>query len=193
MRLFVGIPLATSAIEQLVKVSMRHQAKEDGLRWSTPDSWHITLQFLGTTSETQYGCVVARLGELHAVPAPIELGDLGFFDHAGIFFVGVAPTPELLSLQQQVTAATSVCNFLPEDRHYRPHITLARSKGRKNAIGLRDLKAKIRQQPKFGTFVAEEFVLYESFTRSTGSQYEIRERFRLDGGLKSAPPPQQYN
>jgi 2'-5' RNA ligase len=179
MRLFIGIPLATSVIEQLEKVSMRHRVEGDGLRWSTPDSWHITLQFLGSTSETQYECVVARLRELRAAPVPIELEDLGFFDRAGIFFAGVAPTPELLAFQQQVTAATLPCGFGPEDRPYRPHITLARSKGRRNATGLTTLKSRIRHQPKFERFVAEEFLLYESFTRPTGSQYEIRERFDL--------------
>lgn len=179
MRLFVGIPLAASVIEQLEKVSMRHRVTADGLRWSTPASWHITLQFLGNTSETQYECVVARLRELHSAPVPIELGELGFFDHAGIFFAGVVLTPELLALQHQVNVSTVPCGFTPEDRPYRPHITLARSKGRRNAIGLEALKATMRHRPKFSRFVAEEFLLYESFTLPTGSQYETRARFRL--------------
>ncbi len=144
-----------------------------------PESWHITLQFLGNTSETQYQCVVARLRELHAAPIPIELDQVGFFDRAGIFFAGVARTPELLALQQQVIKTTIPCGFAPEDRPYQPHITLARSKGRRNAIGLEMLKTRIRHQPKFSRFVAEEFLLYESFTLPTGSQYEIRERFRF--------------
>jgi 2'-5' RNA ligase len=180
MRLFVAIPLAASVIEQLEKISMRHRVGGDGLRWSTPESWHITLQFLGNTSETQYECVIARLHELHVPPVPVELDELGYFDRAGILFAGVRLTPELLALQQRVTVATIPCGFTPEDRPYRPHITLARSKGRRNAVGLDTLKAKIRQQPKFSRFVAEEFLLYESFTLPTGSQYEIRERFRLD-------------
>lgn len=179
MRLFVGIPLAAPVIEQLEKICIRHRAAGDGLRWSAPESWHITLQFLGNTSETQYECVVARLCELHAAPVPVELEELGFFDRAGIFFVGVVPTSELLALQQKVTAATTPCGFTPEDRPYRPHITLARTKGRRNTTRLATLKGRIRHQPKFERFVAEEFLLYESFTRPTGSRYEIRERFHL--------------
>jgi RNA 2',3'-cyclic 3'-phosphodiesterase len=182
MRLFIGIPLAIPVIQELEKISMRYRADEDGLRWSTPESWHITLQFLGNTSETQYECVVARLRELHAAPVPIQLEEMGFFNRAGIFFAGIALTPELLVLQQRVIAATIPCEFVPEDHPFRPHITLARSKGRRNATGTEALKSKIRQQPKFSRFVAEEFLLYESFTRPTGSQYEIRERFRLAGG-----------
>lgn len=163
---------------------MRHRVEGDGLRWSTPESWHITLQFLGSTTETQFECVVARLRELHAPPVPVQLEDLGFFDRAGIFFVDVALSPELLMLQQQVTTSIKPCGFAPEERPYRPHITLARSKGRRRNTGLDALKAKIRHQPKFGQFIAEEIFLYESLTRPTGSQYEVRERFHLGIDLK---------
>ncbi|MHB1936143.1 MAG: RNA 2',3'-cyclic phosphodiesterase [Acidobacteriaceae bacterium] len=179
MRLFVGIPLSITVIHELEATSVRHRAEGDGLRWSAPESWHITLQFLGNASQLQYECVIAQLRKLHSQPVPIELEELGFFDRAGIFFAGVAVTPALLVLQQRVVAATCLCGFSPEDHPYRPHITLARSKGRRRTKGLETLKAKIRRQPRFSRFVAEEFLLYESFTRPTGSQYEIRERFRL--------------
>ena len=62
MRLFVGIPLPAGVIEELSAISMRLRSSDDGLRWSTPESWHITLQFLGNTPE--YECTVARLREL---------------------------------------------------------------------------------------------------------------------------------
>ena len=70
MRLFVGVPLADEVIEELSAVSMRLHSSEDGLRWSAPESWHITLQFLGNTSE--YECIVARLGELSLPPTKIQ-------------------------------------------------------------------------------------------------------------------------
>jgi 2'-5' RNA ligase len=176
MRLFVGIPLAVPVMQQLEKISLRYRSDGDGLRWSTPESWHITLQFLGNTTQDQYECVVARLRELHASPIPIRLDGLGFFDRAGIFFAGVTLTPELLALQHRVTAATIPCGFVLEDRPFHPHITLARNKGRRKAPGIEKLKTMILRPPKFSLFVAPEFLLYESFTRPTGSQYEIRDR-----------------
>ena len=182
MRLFAGIPLAASVIDELSAISVRLQSNGDGLRWSTPESWHITLQFLGNTSQEQYECIVARLRGLSLPPVSIQLAAMGFFDHAGIFFASVTPAPGLLSLQQRVTATTGVCGFVPETRPYHPHITLARSKGKGGAQGLRTLKTKIHHQPSFTRFAAEVFLLYESFAGPTGSRYEIRESFRLDGG-----------
>jgi RNA 2',3'-cyclic 3'-phosphodiesterase len=178
MRLFVGIPLAAAVIEELSAISLRLQSKEDGLRWSAPESWHITLQFLGNTP--QYECIVERLRELRSPPVPIQLEGLGFFERAGIFFAGVGLSPELQGLQQRVTAATGLCGFIPETRPYHPHITLARSKG-KGAHRLRELKGRIHREPRFTGFVAEEFVLYESVAGPKGSRYEIREQFLLGG------------
>jgi RNA 2',3'-cyclic 3'-phosphodiesterase len=177
MRLFIGIPLAAAVIDELSAAVERLRSAGDGLRWTAPESWHITLQFLGNTSPEQYQCVVARLRGLDLPPAPIELEALGCFDRTGVIFAGVRVSPELLLIQQRVIAATALCGFASEARAYQPHITLARSKGK----ALSRLKAKMGRHAQFTSFVAGEFLLYESFLSPTGSRYEIRERFSLDG------------
>jgi RNA 2',3'-cyclic 3'-phosphodiesterase len=179
MRLFAGIPLAAALIDELSAVSVRLRSSADGLRWSAPESWHITLQFLGNTSQEQYECTVARLHELRSPSVAIQVEGLGLFERAGVFFAGVRLTPELRALQERVTAATGLCGFIPETRPYHPHVTLARTKGKERTHGLNELKSRIHRQPAFTSFVAEEFVLYESVTRPTGALYEVRERFRL--------------
>lgn len=179
MRLFIGIPLATPTSDELAAISARLRSAGDGLRWSPPESWHITLQFLGNAGEQQYEAVVARLRALRVPPVPISLEGLSCFDRAGVFFAGVRLAPELLSLQESVTAATKLCGFIPEARSYQPHITLARSKGKEQQKTLIALRTRIRRQPGFTRFVAQEFLLYESFLGPSGSRYEIRARFRL--------------
>jgi 2'-5' RNA ligase len=177
MRLFIGIPMAEAVTDQLTVVRSRLERHNDGLRWSVPEGWHITLQFLGTTDPAQYDCVVSALHEVKAAEVPVRLEGLGFFERSGVFFAGVHLTPELVALQKGVVAATSQCGFKPEDRSYHPHITLARNRGREN--GLRVLKPRVGPAPEFAAFVAEEFLLYESFPNSQGSRYELRERFGL--------------
>jgi 2'-5' RNA ligase len=179
MRLFAGIPLGVRVVDELAAISMLLQADGDGLRWAAPQSWHITLQFLGNANQQQYECVADGLRGLRLRPVSIELESVGCFDRAGIFFAGVKLAPELLGLQQRVTAATSLCGFVSEERPYRPHVTLARSKGKDKARALDRLKAKIRQQPRFSRFMAEEFLLYESIPTPEGSHYEVRNRFSL--------------
>ncbi len=179
MRLFVGIPLSPTLIDELTKLTGRLHTYEDSLRWSPPENWHVTLQFLGSTDQQQYNCLIPRLREISLPHVPIRLESTGIFDRAGIFFADVAPAPALLVLQQSITAATTPCGFVPEARPYHPHISLARAKDKEASQTLRRLKSRIDREPKFTVFMADEFVLYESFTAPTGSRYEIRERFPL--------------
>jgi RNA 2',3'-cyclic 3'-phosphodiesterase len=208
MRLFVGLPLASEVLHELSEAVVRLKTPEDSMRWTAPESWHITLQFLGNTDQKRCDCVLARLEEITATPFPVQIGKLGFFERAGVFLVDVLPTPELIALAQRVVAATNRCGFVAEDRPYHPHITLARAKAEGRGGALRALLERLRQggtgmkvaedsaivgqksrtlgtsispveQPRFTGFTATEFLLCESFTRPEGAKYEVRGRFRL--------------
>ncbi len=186
MRLFVGIPLAEAVTEEVAALTARLKRKDDGLRWSAPESWHITLQFLGSTTEEQYGCVTAALGGVAGAPVAVQLTELGVFERAGVFHVDVALTAELAELQRRVTRANEACGFVAEARTYHPHITLARIQrkaGRGTETGrgqaLREAAARAGKRPRFTRFIAEEFLLYESVPGPAGSRYVARERFRF--------------
>lgn len=189
MRLFVGIPLADRVSQELAALCGRLHADAPELRWSAPESWHITLQFLGSGSAGQLDCLTLRLAEVGSTPVPVRLGNLGIFDRAGIFLVAVERTPELQKLQQRVMQATAQCGFVAEERPYLPHITLARAKG----DGRRQLRrVQERQAGKpaasdptgaggFTPFTATEFLLYESHLGPGGAKYEVKARFALNG------------
>jgi len=180
MRLFIGIPLQPKVVGELSAICKCLRSVRDGLRWSSPDSWHITLQFLGETSGERYSCLVSRLRDLRSPGVSVQLEGLDCFDRVGVFFAGVNVSPELAHLQRLVTAATARCGFAPETRPYHPHVTLARVKGGAKRIqGMRDLKDKAGRAPRFTSFLAEEFLMYEAFLSPSGSRYEVRERFNL--------------
>jgi 2'-5' RNA ligase len=179
MRLFVGIPLADVGVRELEAEVARLRPGAGNLRWTASESWHITLQFLGETTPEQYECLAARLGEVRAAPVTVQLGELGFFDRAGVFFADVVVAPELIALEHRVVAATSKCGFVAETRPFHPHITLARAKGQGRSADLRELRGKIRSQPSFTRFTAREFLLYESHLGPGGAQYEVKARFGL--------------
>jgi|SRR6185503_14030922 len=179
MRLFVGIPLPPEVLEALEHLSRSLRTSDDNLRWSSPDTWHITLQFLGETSIQQYQCVVSRLGEIREPEVPVWLSGTGIFDRAGVFWVGVNVSPELRMLEKQIVPTTGQCGLTAEDRPYHPHLTLARAKGDDRVRDLRRLQSRVKQQVEFPSFVASEFLLYESFLGPGGPKHEVRERFRL--------------
>lgn len=187
MRLFVGIPLADAVMHELAAVVARLRVDESrvrpsagGLRWTEHESWHITLQFLGNTTQDQFECLTARLFEVRSATVPVQLSELGFFDRAGILFANVAVTPELVGLQQRVVSATSQCGSIAETRPFHPHITLARAKGQGRWAELRELQSRVPSQPTFTRYTAREFLLYESHLGQGGSRYAVREQFPLN-------------
>jgi 2'-5' RNA ligase len=191
MRLFVGIALAEGVVLELESAAARlrssggpadrpaRESQAGGWRWTAPESWHITLQFLGNATPEQLACLKSQLGELRSAPVPVEMGALGSFDRAGVFFADVQVTPGLAALAERVVAATSRCGFIAEARPFHPHITLARAKGRGRGAGLRTLAGGVRNQPPFSRFTALEFLLYESHLSAEGARYEVRGRFPL--------------
>lgn len=196
MRLFIGIALSEEAARAVAHIRDRFHPMtpnlpspnlmspswmSQALRWSQPSGWHVTLQFLGAVNDEQTTCVRQNLALIHSAPVPVRIEGLGFFERAGVFWAGVALTPQLLALQQLVTAKMRNCGFVPEDRAYNPHITLARTKGRSGSQALRPLKNVVEQKKVSleASFTADEFLLYESFPGPEGSRYEIRDRFPL--------------
>jgi RNA 2',3'-cyclic 3'-phosphodiesterase len=183
MRLFIAIPLADAAARELEQLVARLRPSAAHLRFTARESWHVTLQFLGDSTANQLDCLASRLARIDSAPFPLRIGELGFFDRSGVLFVDVAVTPALVNLQQRVVAAAAHCGFAAEQRPYRPHITIARSRGRSVArIRKSDsslLQSKLRSQPQISSFTAREFLLFESHISSDGSRYEVRARFPL--------------
>lgn len=176
MRLFLAIPLAGEATAQIFALAARLRRRDDGFRWTSPGSWHITLQFLGETAPAQSSCLAAALDAVRAAPVPIQFERLACFERSGVFVLEIHPAPELLALQQLVVAGTRRCGFLPENRPYHPHITLARAR---SAAGLAALRTRLQQPSALPSFTASAFNLYESFLSPTGARYEIRRSFSL--------------
>jgi RNA 2',3'-cyclic 3'-phosphodiesterase len=199
MRLFIGIPLAAETTAELSALVARLRSGGGALRWTAPDSWHITLQFLGNASPEQLQCLTAGLAEVRSAPVAVQIGDLGAFDRTGVFFADVAVSAGLAALQVRVVAATGQCGFVAETRPFHPHITLARKTGnkktgnkgtrrqedRRNEGGreqgseLRRLISRAGSQLSFTRFTAHEFLLYESHLGPEGSRYEVLGRFAL--------------
>lgn len=143
----------------------------DGLRWTSRDQWHVTLRFLGPADVAAVG---AALAGLNAAPATARIGPaVGRFGHR-ILHVPVTGVERVASA---VTTATSQLGLPPEDRPFAGHVTLARvSKGAR--VDLRRLAGGAVA----ASWAVAEICLVQSRLSSTGSRYEVLERFRLLGG-----------
>jgi 2'-5' RNA ligase len=167
MRLFIGLPIPA----ELANTLTRH-ARTIALpkaRWTAPENIHLTLVFLGEVAEPNLPFIKHELDELAAAPFPIRLTNLNTFPRAGVLIAEIDPTPRLLHLQAQITSRMAQCGFIPEDRPYRPHLTLARFHGQlRLSHSQRTLPASLQL-----SFTADTVNLYRSNLTPNGPHYEI--------------------
>ncbi len=179
-RLFTGIAVDPAQLGPLLKQVDAMRAAYPGLRWSDRAGWHVTLQFYGMVSEEREHELRKSLQTVQAEAAKVLVQGMGAFERAGVLFARVQTTAALEDIERRVVAVGTACGFAAETRPYRPHITLARRKGR-GAHGKFPRGRDMDAEQKFGSFLAREFVLYESVTGPAGARYEVLERYRLSG------------
>src|ERR1700749_2672048 len=98
MRLFVGLAVDEAVKQTLEGLTLRLRAKEDGLRWSTPDQWHVTLVFLGEVGDGSGAQLGGELAEVRQPVQTLRMERLGVFERAGILHTEVEVSPGLLRL-----------------------------------------------------------------------------------------------
>lgn len=179
MRLFVGLAVSEATIDTLERLTLRLRAKDDGLRWSTPEQWHVTLVFLGEVDDAAQAALVKELRSVRQPALTLRMERVGVFERSGILYAEVEVAQELLRLYEAVAAVVRRRGLEIEERPYRAHITLARAKNREGRKAIERLRRAAELQRLRANWRAEEFLLYESQLSPGGSRYVVRERFGL--------------
>ena len=182
MRTFVAIDIPEAIRAEIRKVMETPRPAAPRLRWSRPEGLHITLKFIGEISNSQVEHVKKLLAEWpRSAPIQISIRQTGFFPNESrprVFWLGVEAGPDLAALARQVDATTAALGIAQETRAYSPHLTLARIAAPANLERLPAALAKLGRID-MGTFVAEDYFLYESKLAPGGSIYTKLQRFTL--------------
>ncbi|WP_238996504.1 RNA 2',3'-cyclic phosphodiesterase [Paenibacillus pinistramenti] len=163
-RLFAAVPLPAEIKQRLDAWCREQRGRLKFQKWVFPEDYHITVQFLGDVAPPAVPGIEQALHAAAAATAPFELGLSG----TGIFgrpesprVLWAAVTGErdkLAHLHETVVSALEPLGFVPEQRPYSPHVTLAR----KSAHGA-SFDGSILDQPSdFGVWQADSVVLYRT-------------------------------
>ena len=166
MRLFVAALPDHAIVQYLLQVYGGWPRPEiEGLRWTGPDQWHVTLRFLGLADPS---VAAAALDQLEPTVAEARLGSTTALFGRGIL---MTPVNGVDSLAGAIAAATLGVGEPPENRPFVGHLTLARSRGR--------IPAELVDVPVTGVFPVTEVCLMRSETLPEGARYEVLGRWPL--------------
>jgi 2'-5' RNA ligase len=177
MRVFVAIPLPEHIRDRL-------EALQSDLpvgRLADPETFHVTLAFLGEEPVERVEAAHEALEGLSAAPFPIRLDGLGSFGgrEARVLFAAVAPSEPLAALHRKVRSLLHGAGIMPGHERFRPHVTLARFRpGQGDDPGLARFLAR---HVGFGStpFPVPEVVLYRSHLTSGGAIHEALAEYPL--------------
>ena len=91
-------------------------------------NWHITLAFIGTFPEDRVPYLLERAEQITVEPFRLSFDRLEFWPRPKVASLCAAMVPpELQALVDSLNAVLVDLGIEPEDRTYRPHITVARN------------------------------------------------------------------
>jgi RNA 2',3'-cyclic 3'-phosphodiesterase len=133
VRSFIACELPETVKSGLLQIQKTLQSVDPSCaKWVDPNSIHLTLKFLGNVDVEKIEPISKGLFEAtrNIPPFQLELDELGAFPNlrrVQVVWIGVKGDLDLLQkLQNQIESRISPLGFPPENRAFKPHLTLAR-------------------------------------------------------------------
>ncbi|WP_318202832.1 RNA 2',3'-cyclic phosphodiesterase [Streptomyces sp. SCL15-4] len=189
MRLFAAVLLPEDIADELaVEVARLRRLPGAGrLRWTGRPGWHFTLAFYGEVADDVVPALSARLAGAarRAAPFTLSLAGGGQFGQGRTLWAGARGEVEELRLLAGRAEAAARKAGLPggEQRRYKAHLTLARSR---HAL---DVRPYVDALAEFAgaSWTAADLALMRSRLPASGvpgeqPRYEVVGRWALGGG-----------
>jgi len=148
---------------------------------------HMTLKFLGETPADGITELIRILDEVAGESHRIEsvLAGLGVFPDQKkptVVWAGIRNPRPVVTLQQQLERRLEVGGWNPDERVYRPHVTIARVNTRRRPVpgSLFQLLAR-HAETDFGSFRVDGVSLYQSELSPRGAIHTALHRSPLRG------------
>lgn len=180
-RLFTAIELPQAIKQQILGL---HSDDLPNARWSRQDQMHITLHFIGEISQEQATATQQALEKVQSYAFSLALAEVGQFPPKGkarVLWAGLRVDPMLNALHSRIARALQPTGFVPDERPFEPHLTVARFKPPTPRAALEAYFYHYTHYERFETpaFPVTEFLLYESELRPEGARYTVRQRYPL--------------
>jgi 2'-5' RNA ligase len=186
MRCFIAIEVPDAWRRALSSIRDSTERAPREIRWVSPQQYHFTLRFLGTTADQ----LVPEIGDAIAqsargiTPFALRLAGVGTFPPSGaarVLWAGIDDASGACRRWVEIAApGLNALGFAPEARECQPHITLARAKSPGGAHRLRRIAETATDPPQLA-FDVSALTLFESRLSPHGARYHRLSRIPLAG------------
>ena len=187
MRLFIAVNFDPCVRDAIAAAIDGFPVDRPPWRWTKPDTWHLTVKFLGERSDSDaqaiVGCMEDVAGRHRAFD--LELRDFGGFPSLGrprvLFYRAERGVEQLEALAADVDQTLREVLGVPkETKKFRAHTTVARVKSR---IPGPVAKLLPSVPPLLGAVqTVQSFELMKSTLHRDGARYEVFKAFALPTG-----------
>ncbi len=178
MRAFIALELSHQLREALRKLVNDLKTRNIKGKWVPPENIHLTLRFLGNIEESQAEAIGHLLEDVARGNKSfrISLEGLGAFPYTTrprVLWVGVKEgTHTLQKIYQIVEKGLVQLGLPPDDKPFKPHLTIARFKY--PSLEMRQRVHRTCQEmreTKWGEMEVESIILFESILSPQGARY----------------------
>ncbi|MFH1784390.1 MAG: RNA 2',3'-cyclic phosphodiesterase [bacterium] len=178
MRTFIALELSDEVRSNISRAIDECRSISPQVKWVKQDNIHITLRFLGEVNPADIENVekaTRAASQGHAGFSVAFKGMDGFpnIRNPRVIWVGVTAGGNVVSELSEKIARELICyGFIPDERKFVPHVTIARIKMLKNKAGLAK-KVESFKISDFGSASIRRIVIMESMLTSTGPRYSV--------------------
>jgi RNA 2',3'-cyclic 3'-phosphodiesterase len=183
MRGFIAVPLPQSTRDEIEAKLASLRGKLPFASWTRPDTWHLTLAFLGEQHESLIEPLTAALQRETAGLERFEISftGAGFFPsirRPRVLWIGVEPHEPLMALAAAVRKALRSAEISFDEKEFAPHLTIARLR---EPWPPRSIDQLLKPMSSFRTAPApvDRVTLYRSHLSSKGAEHEAVSVVRL--------------
>ncbi|MEK7742474.1 MAG: RNA 2',3'-cyclic phosphodiesterase [Nitrospirota bacterium] len=175
LRCFISLELPEELKKNIYGYIEKLKAAGADVKWIPPENLHLTLKFLGDTTEELLKSINERLISLSKSHDrfSLQISGAGAFPnikYPRVVWLGVHDSEEIIKLQHDIDESMAGLGFKRDEKQFTPHLTIGRVKSMRNKDALIKELATLKEVD-FGKIEVINITLMKSELKPGGAEH----------------------
>jgi 2'-5' RNA ligase len=175
LRCFIALELPEEVKKKIYVCIEKMKSAGADVKWIPPENLHLTLKFLGDTTEELLKSVNERLISLSKSHNrfSLQVSGAGAFPnikYPKVVWLGIHDSEEIIKLQHDIDESMEGLGFKRDDKKFTPHLTIGRVKSMRNKDVLIKELATLKEAD-FGKIEVNNITMMKSELKPGGAEH----------------------